>query len=408
MKIVALIPARSGSKGIPAKNIRPICGKPLLYWACKAAADCDFIDSVHVSTDDPDITATVRNFALPKVSPIARTPETDSASTKSVMLDFAQRVPFDALVLIQATSPLLSANDLEHGWNLYQSGNCDSVLSVVPQKRFIWEAKDNNQAVPINYDPAKRPLRQSFDGFLVENGAFYITSREALEKTECRLSGRIGYQEMPADTYLELDQPEDWSIVETILAKRLRQEAGHLKDRLAKIRFVATDVDGCLTDSGMYYSESGDEQKKFNTRDGVAFILLMKEGILTGIITQENTAMVERRAKTIGVEEVHQGAQDKVAVMESILSRRGLRWEEVAYLGDDIGDREVLKRVGVGACPADAATLIREIAEIRLRAIGGGGALRELVERILIARDGRLVLSLQNAFPLIICIVTTP
>jgi N-acylneuraminate cytidylyltransferase len=218
---VALIPARGGSKGIPRKNIRPLAGRPLIYWTCRAAQDCPQIDTVYVSTDDAEIEAAVRGLNLSKVQPIARAPETatDTASTESVLLDFAQRLDFDRIVLIQATSPLLRAADLDAGCELLHRG-FDSVLSVVRQKRFLWERHAERGGVPINYDYRSRPRRQDFDGQLVENGAFYITTRERLLAERCRIGGKIGLVEMPEETYIELDDLHDWHIVEALLIAR--------------------------------------------------------------------------------------------------------------------------------------------------------------------------------------------
>jgi N-acylneuraminate cytidylyltransferase len=123
------------------------------------------------------------------------------------------------MVLIQATSPLLTAADLERGMDLYESGPYDSVLSVVRQKRFIW-APDDAGARPVNYDFNARPRRQEFEGFLVENGAFYVVSRAALLESGCRLCGRIGLVEMDEATYYEIDEPDDWAIVEGLLSRR--------------------------------------------------------------------------------------------------------------------------------------------------------------------------------------------
>lgn len=385
MKVVALIPARGGSKGIRAKNIRTLAGRPLLYWSARAAAACGAVSEVYVATDDDAIARTVRGLAMEKVAPITRASKTatDTASTESVMLDFAARVEFDVLVLIQATSPLLTPAELDEGLALLDSGAADSVVSVVRQKRFLWQADGGVLVSPANYDPQARPRRQDFEGFLVENGAFYITRREALLATGCRLNGRVGHVEMPSDTYHELDEPGDWEIVEGLLAQRLRALAPPLRTRLDGIKLVATDVDGCLTDAGMYYGEQGDELKKFCTRDGMGFRMLQKKGFLTAIITGEAVDLVARRGKKLGVDEVHRGIQDKVATMEGILERHGLNWEEVAFLGDDLNDVDLIRRVGVSACPADACRAVRRIADIRLRRKGGEGVFRELVELIL-------------------------
>lgn len=383
---MALVPARGGSKGIPGKNIRSFAGKPLLYWVCRAAEDCAAIDATYVSTDDPAIADTARALGLSKVRVVERAPDTatDTASTESAMLDFADRVEFDRIALLQATSPLLTAADLDAGLAHLDAG-FDSALSVVRQRRFRWR-RDGGAGAPENYDPLARPRRQDFDGFLVENGAFYATSRAILLRDRCRLGGRVALVEMPEESYFELDDETDWRILEGLFARRRR--GGALADRLARIRLVATDVDGCLTDSGMYYGPDGEALKKFSTRDGKGFDLLHRAGFQTAIITAESTASAVRRAEKLRVPEAHIGIQDKVACMEEIRARLGLAWEEIAYLGDDLGDLDLLRAAGVAACPADAVGAVADACDIRLRARGGSGAFREFADMV-IAAAGR-------------------
>ena len=388
IEVVALVPARGGSKGIPGKNIRPLCGKPLIYWVCKAAEECAYITATYVSTEDETIAAAARAMGLSKVQVIGRAPETatDAASTESVMLDFAERVDFEYIALLQATSPLLRGEDLERGCALLAAGECDSVLSTVRQTRFRWSEQPGGAVLPENYDPRRRPRRQDCQGFMVENGAFYLTSRERLLADRCRIGGRIRAVSLPDDTYFELDDFADWTIIEGLLERRFRAERKALTERLQRIRFVATDVDGCLTDGGMYYSEEGDELKRFDTRDGKGFQLLREAGCLTGMITGEETALVARRAQKLRVDEVHQGVKDKVQALEEILARRGLSWEDVAYLGDGLGDYEALRRAGVAAVPANAVDAVRGLADVVLTAPGGAGAFREFAELILDAK----------------------
>ncbi len=385
MSIVAIVPARGGSKGIPGKNVRLFCGRPLLYWVCRAAQDCSAIDAVYVSTDSEEIATVARGLGLDKVRVIDRAPDTatDTASTESVLLDFAQRVDFSHLVLLQATSPLLTSTELEEGLSRIASGSCDSVFSAVRQKRFRWTVDTSGAARAENYDPLTRPRRQEHDGFLVENGAFYITSRARLIDSRCRMSGRIEVVEMAEETYFELDDLTDWTIMEGLMRRREQVRHGSLEMRMRRIRLVATDVDGCLTDSGMYYTEHGDELKKFSTRDGLGFRLLREAGYHLAIITLENTELMKRRAAKLRVEELHQGAEDKVSVMAEILQRLGLDWSEAAYLGDDRGDLALLARVGVSACPADAIAEARETVDLVTTVPGGAGAFREFAECIL-------------------------
>ena len=223
---VALIPVRGNSKSIPHKNIKSFCGEPLIYWTAKAATDCTWIEQVYVSTDSEEIKDVVTSFDMQGLQVVNRSSNTatDTASTESVMMEFAQNSTFSHIILIQATNPLLQSKDLEYGFQKYIKGKYDSLLSVVRQKRFIWNEEDRC-AYPQNYKPNARPRRQDMDGYLVENGAFYITSRDALMKTKCRISGTTGVYEMPEDTYFEIDEPSDWAILEAIFNNRIKTES---------------------------------------------------------------------------------------------------------------------------------------------------------------------------------------
>jgi len=219
---VAFIPVRGGSKSIPLKNIRVIAGKPLVYWTVRAANDCQDIDRVYVATDCEKIKETVESFGFDKVIVIGRSPESasDTASTESAMLEFAERYEFDNIALIQATSPLLTAEDLAGGFLELGKFRTDSVLSVVKQKRFYWKPDKNGFAIPVNYDLFHRPRRQEFEGCLIENGAFYITSRKKLFESRNRVSGNIRAYEMDEASYFEIDEPDDWTIIENLLMSR--------------------------------------------------------------------------------------------------------------------------------------------------------------------------------------------
>ena len=154
----------------------------------------------------------------------------------------------------------------------------------------------------------------------------------------------------------------------------------------SKIKLFLSDVDGTLTDSGMYYCENGDEFKKFNTHDGKGFELLRNNGIKTGIITSEKTKIVERRAKKLKVDYVYQGIahNEKLRVAKDICAIENISLNEVAYIGDDINCFELLMNVGFPACPANSNLKIKQIANIlNLKNKGGEGAVREFVTEIL-------------------------
>lgn len=385
---VAFIPVRGGSKSIPLKNIKLICGKPLVYWTVKAACECKYIDKVFVATDSKIIKETVEGFKLgketslfSKTEVIGRSVESasDTASTEFAMLEFAEIYDFDNIVLVQATSPLLQASDLNRGFDAFETEGTDSVLSVVRQKRFHWENNENEYAHPTNYDVFNRPRRQEFGGDLVENGAFYITSKINLLKSQNRVSGNIKAVEMNEDTFFEIDEPSDWVIIETLMKKN----GISAPNDISEIKMFLTDCDGCLTDGGMYYSEHGDELKKFNTRDGMGFALLREKGIITGIITSEDVNLNRRRAQKLKLDILEAGCKDKLSTIKRICNERGINLENVCYIGDDINDIEAIKAVGFGCCPADAIVKVKKEADYITLACGGEGVIREITEMII-------------------------
>lgn len=156
--------------------------------------------------------------------------------------------------------------------------------------------------------------------------------------------------------------------------------------QLKAIRLFATDVDGVLTDAGMYYSESGDELKKFNTRDGMGIKLLQRIGVITAIVTQERTKLVARRAEKLAIPELHQGVMDKLSLVREMAARHGLMLEQVAYIGDDVNDLETLKLVGFSGAPADAMPQVKSVVDYVCAKKGGEGAVREMIELILDAQ----------------------
>lgn len=158
---------------------------------------------------------------------------------------------------------------------------------------------------------------------------------------------------------------------------------------LRDVKLLATDVDGVLTDAGMYYGESGEELKKFHTRDGMGMKLLQAEGVITAMITMENTKIVRRRGIKLGIPEVFQGAKDKVAVLCHLSEKYGIPYKQMAYIGDDVNDVEALKTVGFAAAPADCVKQVRKVVHYLCKKKGGEGAVREVIDKILVAKGAQ-------------------
>lgn len=160
------------------------------------------------------------------------------------------------------------------------------------------------------------------------------------------------------------------------------------KHKAAKIKLLLTDCDGVLTDGGVYYSANGEELKKFNLRDGMGVERLRKLcNIDTGIITGENSAIVSRRGEKLQMKHVYLGIKDKKQRLGEILLENSLTVEEIAYIGDDMNDLEVIQKAGLTAAPADAVSLIKQSVHYICSAKGGEGAFREFAEWIIELRS---------------------
>jgi YrbI family 3-deoxy-D-manno-octulosonate 8-phosphate phosphatase len=380
---IAFIPARCGSESIPFKNIKIICGKPLIYWALLALTKSKNIDQIYVATDCDEIKDTVIDFNFDTVQIFDRssTNASNAASTESVMLEFLDSKDFsgeDLFVLVQATTPFTSSDDFDNAINILKSNfEIDSLLSCVESKRFFWTKNGN----AINYDYNNRPLRQDFDGILMENGAFYINTVENINKHKNRLSGNIHPYLMPEYSAIEADEEDDWIIIEKMMYKYVVN-----KKPSKIIKLFATDVDGVLTDAGMYYDNNGNELKRFNTHDGMAFKILKEKGIITAMITSEKTNIVKLRASKLRVDYLFQSVKgsEKLEVLNQICIENNISLSDVAYIGDDINDYQALSSVGFPACPMNAITMIKNIEGIKhLSKSGGDGAVREFVDLLL-------------------------
>ena len=155
-----------------------------------------------------------------------------------------------------------------------------------------------------------------------------------------------------------------------------------MRERLQRIRLMASDVDGVLTDGGMYYTDDGDAMKRFNTRDGMGVARLRAIGVPTVLITSEDSDIVRSRARKLGIEHCHVGVVDKAALLPALCQEFDVTSEEIAYIGDDINDLGLLRLVGLSAAPADAEPAVRAVATYVCRRRGGAGAFREIAELI--------------------------
>jgi N-acylneuraminate cytidylyltransferase len=375
-----MIPLRGGSKGIPGKNRRKVLGRPLFSWSLSEAI-FSRLDKVYVYTDDPQIMELAKKEYqwTEKVEVLERSEEsaTDTASTEFAMWELAERInhDYDIFCLIQATSPLITREDINKTLDKLEKEAYDSALTVVESGRFFW-SKDGDS---LNYDYMNRPRRQDFDGTLMENGAFYAIKKEMYHQTKNRLGGNIGVVKMPEDTLTEIDEPSDLIICESLLINRLKK----LKGTPQSVKLVVFDVDGVFTNGNIVYSTDGEFSKEFNMQDGMGFELLRQENIPAVIMTSEDTEIVSSRMQKLKIDNVQLGVKDKFARIEKLLLEYGITRSEVVYVGDDINDLANIVSVGWGIAPNNAVDEVKNSADIVLNKPGGAKAVREAVEFII-------------------------
>lgn len=379
MKKTAIIPLRKDSKGIPGKNKKKMLGRPLFSWVLTEAVFSN-LDSVYVFTDDQEIIDYIDKeyHWTPKVKTLLRSSEsaTDTASTESAMLEFAEQLQynFDILCLLQATSPMTTAVNINAVLAKIENEKYNSALTVVNTHRFTW----NSDGTPQNYDIFHRPRRQDFEGLLIENGAVYATTKAAFVSSKNRVSDSIGLIQMPETTLVEIDSMTDWKIVEELLAARLKKSKKH-----QRIDYLVLDVDGVFTNGQVFYSAEGELAKAFDMRDGMGLEILRQHQVEVLVMTSENSPLVAQRMKKLQIENTFLGVKDKYAFLQHFVKEKNTSFNALAYIGDDVNDLANICAVGWSFTPANATEIVKQKADYLLTKSSAEGAIREACEWIM-------------------------
>lgn len=383
--VVAVIPARGGSKGLPGKNLAPVGGVPLVARAVRAASAAALIDRVAVTSDDAAIAEAARDAGA---ETIARPVELagDSASSERALLHALDQLALagsdpEVLVFMQATSPFIDPDDVDLAVARVLAGEADVVFSAVESHAFLWRRDASAGATGVNHDAARRPRRQDREPEFRETGAFYVLRVEGFRTAGHRFFGRVEVQLVPEAHALEIDGPAELAIAEA-LAPTL--DGGAWRPRL-DVDAVVTDFDGVHTDDTAIVGGDGVEFVRVSRSDGAGVARLRAAGVPVLILSAERHPVVGARAAKLGVE-VLQGVADKGAALADWAERRGIRLDRIAYLGNDLGDVPALALAGWPVAVADAIPEVRRLARLVLSRRGGDGAVRELADAVLAGR----------------------
>ncbi|XP_051976503.1 N-acylneuraminate cytidylyltransferase A-like [Xyrauchen texanus] len=385
-KIVALILARGGSKGIPLKNIKMLAGVPLIGWAIRAALDSGVFDSVWVSTDHHEIKRVAEAWGA-KVH--IRSPEVskDSSSSLEAIQEFArQNTDVDLICNIQATSPCLHPYHLKESLELMTKQGFDSVFSVVRRHHFRWQEVKKGGCIctkPLNLNPACRLRRQDWDGELCENGSFYFATKDLINRGLLQ-GGNTTYFEMLPEYSVDIDVDIDWPVAE----QRVLRFGYFGKDKPEVVKLLLCNVSGCLTDGQIYLSVRKEEMVSINSRDQYGIKKLMREGVEVILLySQEDCipkALADKLSNRMGCKVLP--VDDKLKEVKELIEDKKLEWNEVAYLGNDEPDVECLNLAGLSAVPLGAPVEALNAAKYSCCNAAGHGAMREFAEHILLLK----------------------
>ncbi len=224
MEVLAIIPARGGSKGLPRKNILPLLGKPLLAYTIEQARRARLIDRVVVSTDDEEIAQVARTYGAEVIQRPADI-SGDEATSESALLHalehLAERERYqpDLVVFLQCTSPIREEGDIDRAIQQLLEDEADSLLSAVPFHLFIWRRVDG-RVEALDYDYTRRPRRQERSPEFIENGSIYVFRPWVLQELGNRLGGKITLFEMDEDSLVDINTARDFALCEAIMSQR--------------------------------------------------------------------------------------------------------------------------------------------------------------------------------------------
>lgn len=373
--VVAVIPARGGSKGIPLKNLQKVAGRSLLARAIDAARAAQHIDAVLVSTDHEGIALEAQRAGARVIHRPDEISD-DTASSESALLHVLEEIgATDGItVFLQCTSPFIDPASLDSAITRVKDDRADVVFSATQDHSFLWRLDESDHAEAVGHDAAHRPRRQDRAPHYNETGAFYVMRTEGFRTARHRFFGRIEIEEVPLEQAREIDSMSDLTLVRAIAAN-------HEEPRVLDVDALVTDFDGVHTDDSAFVDENGREFVRVHRGDGMGVGRLADAGFPFLILSKERNPVVTRRAEKLRVEVV-QGIDEKAGALTTWITDRGLDPDRVAYVGNDLNDLAAFSVVGWPIAVADAHPKVLAAARLVLTRRGGHGAVREVCDLI--------------------------
>lgn len=408
MTVLAVIPARGGSKGVPAKNLAPVGGVPLVARAVRESLAARLVTSVVVSTDDPEIASVARGAGAEVVlrpAAIAGDTATSEAAVLHAM-DAHEAMhgrPVDVVLLVQCTSPFLTREDVEGVASAVIEGGADSAVTVAPFHGFVWREEDGDvgsagtvgarraagstallveaakaSGYGVNHDASFRPRRQDRPQDFLETGAAYAMSATGFRDAGHRFFGRTALVRTDPARVLEVDDPHDLDRARA-LAPLLDTPALPTRE---DVDAVVLDFDGTQTDDRVYIDADGRETVAVHRGDGLGIAHLRRSGLELLILSTEQNPVVAARARKLRIPVLH-GIDRKDLALKQWCEEHGIAPERVLYVGNDVNDLPCFHLAGWPVAVASAHGSVRAAARAVTTARGGEGAIREIAAWLL-------------------------
>ncbi len=399
MNILALIPARGGSKSIPRKNIRPLAGYPLIAYSIAAARQARLVTRTLLSTDDEEIARIAREYGAetPFLRPqeLAQDHVTDYPVFTHALswLDENEGYQPDIIVQLRPTSPLRPPDCIDRAVQiLMDHSEADSVRGIIPSGQNpykMWRVDEQGRMLPLLSlpgvaEPYNAPRQELPQTYWQTGHVDAIRLSTILDKHS--LSGEHILPLVMDPRYaIDIDSLRDWQRAEWTLTQADLPTVfpGKQKRPLpSQVDLVVFDFDGVMTDDRVWVDQTGRESVAANRSDGMGVALMHQAGIPMVVLTRERNAVVAERCRKLDLPFI-QGLADKPAALRQVIQDRQLDPAHVVYVGNDVNDLPCFSMVGCAVAVADAHTQVLAQADIILSHTGGHGAVRELCDRIL-------------------------
>ncbi|MCF3136601.1 N-acylneuraminate cytidylyltransferase [Streptomyces olivochromogenes] len=410
-RVLAVIPARGGSKGVPAKNLAPVGGVPLVARAVRECRASRLVTDVVVSTDDQAIATAARQAGAEVVlrpAAIAGDTATSEAAVLHAMdaHEALHGAPVDVVLLVQCTSPFIIREDIDGVAGAVVENGADTAVTVAPFHGFIWrDAGDDPVAVEpsradevggrvkvanstdteggygVNHDKSFRPRRQDRPQDLLETGAAYAMDARGFREHRHRFFGHTELVRTDPARVLEIDDPHDLARARALAPLFDAERPGALPTA-DDIDAVVLDFDGTQTDDRVLIDADGKEFVSVHRGDGLGIAALRKSGLKMLILSSEQNPVVAARARKLKLPVLH-GIDRKDLALKQWCEEQGIAPERVLYVGNDVNDLPCFALVGWPVAVASAHDVVRGAARAVTTVPGGDGAIREIASWIL-------------------------